>query len=167
MSPYETASLSVQQLTLGILTLTFLAAAVYAWLTWQLWRTAAEQSEAQQRPALVLVRLPEVGENQDLEEMIMDELPARILFRNVGKGPALNCEFRVTNRTTGETVFGQAFTYVPVGKGVQSNWKSPQAIPAEALLTIEYESLTGRGYTTEVPIDSKKVGRTRFRIRKK
>ena len=94
---------------------TLLAVRKYARDTEEIKAAALEQAEAVQKPCLIVVSLPDVSDKQDLEELHYQELPARILFRNIGGGAALSPVAAVRDAESGRTLLEEVLLSVAPG----------------------------------------------------
>jgi hypothetical protein len=149
--------------TLGVLFLTLVAVAKYAIDTSAIKAAAIEQAEAVQKPCLVVVSLPDVTDNQALEELIYEELPARILFRNIGAGAALSPIASVRDAQSGNTILQETLLSVASGGEREMTWRTPAVLPGQAEIRATYQSMSGKRYETVVRVDKRKVKAIEFR----
>ena len=166
MTAYEWGNLTVGILTLGVLSWTLYVLSGYARDTKTLADTAVEQLP---RPWVVLKRSADPSDMAVLGgttvSLTDDQNPFNpLIFMNVGTGPAVNCRYHV--RDTGGTGEGKASYQLPE-IGPSDSFKSTHilnALPANAVVIIEYESVAGSRYRTDITIEDNKwvQGKIRF-----
>ena len=158
---YECLSLVVGFLTLGVLFTTLVVLKGYARDTKKLADAAVKQLP---RPWVVLKRSADPSTRTALEEteVSLADQP-HLIFENVGTGPAVNCRYHV--KDTGKEERGTTSWQLPE-IGPASNFESnypTNALPGNAVVIIEYESVAGSHYRTEMTIDNRKwVPKIRF-----
>jgi hypothetical protein len=148
---------------LVVLFFTLRAVRKYARDTEEIKAAALEQAEALQKPCLVVVSLPDVSDKQDLEELHYEELPARILFRNIGGGAALSPIAAVRDAESGRNLLEEVLLSVAPGGEREMTWRSPGALPKKAEIRATYQSMSGKRYETVVPVEKGMVGPIEFR----
>ena len=152
MTVYEYFNLAVGVLTLAVLSLTLAVVKAYARDTKKIARAAVEQLP---RPRVVVKRSADPADDAVLRDTTVSLANQRNLnFANVGTGPAVNCRYHV--RDTGETTGGTAFQLPEIGsaENFESNY-SLNALPESAVVIIEYESVAGSRYRTELMIEDR------------
>lgn len=155
---------TIPRIELALQLLTLFAILYYAYLTRCIAKEASKQSEQSLIPCLLIRGLPDVSDDLGLEEMLYQTLPARIVFENVGRGPALNGWFELYDSTSNSgPIYREAIPFVRPEGTLQSHWQSPNAVPKSARFLIVYESLGGIRYETEVPVEVKRLGPAMFR----
>ena len=149
---YEYFNLAVGVLTLVVLSLTLAVVKAYARDTKKIARAAVEQLP---RPCVVVKRSADPADDAVLRDTTVSLAYQRNLnFANVGTGPAVNCRYHV--RDTGETTDETAFQLPEIGpaENFESN-HSLNALPESAVVIIEYESVAGSRYRTELMIEDR------------
>jgi hypothetical protein len=157
------AILFVQVGTLVVLAFTLRAVAKYARDTGKIKEAAIEQAEAAQKPCLALVGLPDVSDDRFFEELIYEDLPARIVFRNIGSGAALTPISRIRDLATGKILFNEKLSQIAAAEQASMTWESPGAFPKRGEILATYQSMSGKGYETLIEVEEKKIKRTIFR----
>ena len=108
------------------------------------------------RPCVILKRSADPSDDAVLGETTVSLAGQRNLsFANVGTGPAVSCRYHVRN--TGETTGGTSFQLPEIGpaENFESN-HSLNALADSAVVIIEYESVAGSRYRTELMIEDRK-----------
>ncbi len=86
-----------------------------------------------------------------------------LIFANVGTGTAVNCRYHI--RDTGEKGEGETSYQLPE-IGPSSCFKSPHILnllPENAMVIIEYESVAGSHYRTDMTIEDRTwISKIRF-----
>ena len=152
MTIFEYSSLIVGLLTLVVLSLTLVVLRGYARDTKTLAGVAVEQLP---RPCIVLQRSADSSAEAVLDGTTVSLADQRRLnFANVGTGPAVNCRYRVKNTAdTGET------SYQLPEIGPAGNFESDHplnGLPENAVIIIEYESVAGSSYRTELRVQDRR-----------
>ena len=165
MTTYECLTLVVGFLTLLVLSWTLFVLRGYAKDTKTLASTAVEQLP---RPCVVLKRSADPGDLAVLEGeaaslMGDNQYASPLIFMNVGTGPAVNCRYRISR--TGDTQRGEpSFHLVEIGPS--ASFEAPHRVNTlsdHAVISIEYESVAGSPYQTDITIEDRKwVRDTRF-----
>lgn len=162
LSLYEALALILGAATLFVLWLTLRAARRYVQETARLTESSVEQIEALQKPCVLLVTsLGDPYESAHFTD-VSPLLPDRFIFKNIGKGPALNSVLELWDRKKHEMVFSERGFFVAEGGEHQATWQSPGAVPAEARLVLNYQSAGGAAYQTDVEIRGKSVVGQKF-----
>ena len=134
-------------LTLGVLSWTLVVLRGYADATREIACAAGEQLP---RPCVVLERSADSSINAGIDGTACS-LTDPLKFVNVGAGPAVNCRYRVVKNTEGtwyrlsEIAPGGTFKSEHPRNGLQSE--------NAVTVIIEYESVGGLSYRTELRID--------------
>ncbi len=157
MTTYECLNLVVGLLTLLVLSCTLAVLRKYARDTKTLAGAAVEQLP---RPCVVLKRSADPSDMAVLKgttgSLTNDQDSMNYLnFANVGTGPAVNCRYHV--KDTGEEGKGETSCQLPE-IGPSSCFKSPHivnSLPENAIVIIEYESVAGSHYRTEMTIEDR------------
>ena len=153
MTVYECFNLAVGVLTLTVLSLTLAVVKAYARDTKKIARAAVEQLP---RPCVVVKRSADHADNAVLRDTTVSLADQRNLnFANVGTGPAVNCRYHVL-RDTWETTDETASQLPEIGPA--ENFESSHslnALPESAVVIIEYESVAGSRYRTELMIEDR------------
>jgi len=148
---------------LVILTLTLLCLVYYAWETHQIKRASLEQVEAQQAPCLVPDSAPRDPDAAVLQldgitgGTVIKPTQGRILFLNIGPGPAVNVRYRLFQVDTAVAMPATSEDYLPA---VAAQGSLLTHLPHQILqvhkhrLEIGYESVKGTLYSTEVTIEA-------------
>ena len=165
MTTYECLSLVATFLTFGVLSWTLCVLKGYARDTRTLAATSVEQLP---RPCVVLKRSADpLGEallEGQTTSLIGDQhYGSHLIFMNVGNVPAVNCRYRV--RGSGETE-KEEISYDLVEIEPSDSFETSHilnSLPENAVINIEYESITGSHYRTEVVVENRhRVRETRF-----
>lgn len=165
MTKYECLSLVVSILTSGVLFVTFLVLIKYAKDTNTLARTSVEQLP---RPCVVLKQSADPSSEAVLTgqttSLIGDNhYGSTLIFMNVGTGPAVNCLYRVSD--IGGKQRGNHSYHLPE-IGPSDSFETSHVLNSlsdNAALSIEYESVAGSPYLTEVVVEDRRwVRETRF-----
>ena len=165
MTTYECLTVVVGFLTLGVLSGTLVVLVGYARDTNTLARMAVEQSP---QPCVVLKRSADPSPKALLEEettsLIGDNhYGSQLIFMNVGTGTAVNCLYRVSDIE--EKQRGEPSYHLPE-IGPSDSFETSHvlnSLPDNAALSIEYESVAGSPYLTEVVVEDRRwVRETRF-----
>ena len=156
MTVYECFNLAVGVLTLAVFSLTLVVVKAYARDTKKIARAAVEQLP---RPCVVVKRSPDHADDAVLRDTTVSLAHQRNLnFTNVGTGPAVNCRYDVrdTGETAGGTAGGTALQLPEIGpaENFESN-HSLNTLPESAVVIIEYESVAGSSYRTELMIENR------------
>jgi hypothetical protein len=145
---------------LGILTLVAIL-----WYAFEARRTANagnEQSEALQRPCLVILQPADTSDDAVLESMtssVLGEVTVR--FKNIGQGPATNIRFRfrTLSKPAGPLEMDQAPEAGPLAPGeppVDTNYPVKALDERREEMVIEYSSLSGTRYRSRAVIESRR-----------
>lgn len=147
------ASFVVQCLILFLL-------AWYAYETWRIRQSTAEQAEAQHRPFLVLRSMPRGPEDAILEmggivgATVLLPQNGQLVLLNVGTGPALNVSYEMHPLDDGPSYPRRYIDAIPPNQPLVT--PTPQGIIQnrryEFLAT--YNSLSGRSYQTTIRIEN-------------
>ena len=158
MTTHECLSLVAIFLTFGVLSWTLVVLKGYARDTKTLAKVAVEQLP---RPFVVLKRSadPEglaVLKGTTVSLIGDNHYGSHLIFMNVGTGPAVNCRYHV--RDTGETEEEKISYQLPeIGPGDSfETHHILNSLPSNAVLSIEYESVAGSPYRTEIAIEDRK-----------
>ena len=151
MTAYECLNLAIGFLTFGVLFRTLVVLKAYARDTKTLARVAVEQLP---RPCVVLERSTDSSAEAVLDGTAVSLAGQRCLgFANVGTGPAVNCRYRI--RDTADT--GEVSYQLPE-IGPAENFESAHplnGLPESAVVIIEYESVAGSRYRTDLKIEDR------------
>ena len=158
MTTYECLSLVATFLTLGVLSWTLCVLKEYTRATKRLVGTSFEQLP---RPCVVLKRSTDPSDEAILAgetaSLIGDNYYAsHLIFMNVGTGPAVNCRYRV--RDMGKTRREEPSYHLPE-IGPSASFEGPHilnSLPENAVVLIEYESVAGSYYLTDVTIKERR-----------
>lgn len=142
----------------GIVGLIFLIK--YAGYTRRLAIAAVEQSEAPQKPCLVMEELPDTTEDAALEAMTSSVLGAvSVRMRNIGHGPALRVHFCFRDLSGAGGAIGKDHnsSCPPIAAGEPGD--THHAIRNLTLKTeflLDYESLSGTCYRSRAVIEDRR-----------
>lgn len=154
---------------LGVLTAALLF--WYAWLTRRISLAAIEQSEAPQKPCIVVSQIPDHSDDAKLEEMTASLPrseggigPLTLKVRNIGSGPAVNIKFRLTGPDYWVDPMDGAPEIPPLEAGGEWDTGHPvMAMKDDERFVSEYESLGGKKYRSTATIEGRRFVR-RFRF---
>ena len=150
MTMNEYSNLIVGLLTLAVLSWTLVVLMGYARDTKTLARVAVEELP---RPCVVLQRSVNSSAEAVLNGTTVSLADQHFLnFVNVGTGPAVNCRYRVKGTE------GTEDTYQLPEIGQAGNFESQHprnGLPENAVIIIEYESVAGSSYRTELRIQDR------------
>lgn len=128
----------------------------YAWLTRRISLAAFEQSEAPQKPCIVLVQVHDMTALPGGVTAPLGAYGSRatVHLKNIGSGPALNGTYRLQSLATPDekTAVGEL---PPIPPGEEWDTSYPLAVlgPKEEFVC-EYESLSRRRYRTSEVIEN-------------
>ena len=152
MTTYESSILVVSIITLVVLSLTLCFLIRYTNATNTLARTSVEQLP---RPCVVLKQLADSSIKAVLTETTTSLPNEPLIFMNVGTGPAVNCRYHV--RDTEKTGEAERSCRLPEiePSGSFESLRVPNSLPENAVVSIEYESVAGSPYRTELVIEDR------------
>ena len=164
MTTYECLSLVASFLTLAALSLTLFVLWGYARDTKTLARVAVEQLP---RPFVVLKRsVDSSGEAVlagETTSLIGDaHYGSHLIFMNIGTVPAVNCQYHVrASDEPKEDKISYQLPEIEPGNSFDTH-HTLNSLPSNAVLSIEYESVTGSPYRNEMTVKGRiRVGKIR------
>jgi hypothetical protein len=141
--------------------LTLLAVLWYAWEARRSANAGIEQSEALQKPCIVILQPPDTSEDAVLEEMTSSVLgEPNVRIKNIGYGPATNIRFRfrALSKASGPLEMQTAPQAAPLAHGdvADTNYPVTALDPSRQELVIDYASLSGTRYRTRAVIEDRR-----------
>ena len=160
MTHFEGGSLILGAATLAVLSWTLRVLQEYTRETTKLAKAAAEQMP---RPCVVVARSADSSDEAVLEGTTVSLANMKTIhLANVGTGPAVNVRFSIVPLGAPPTDNWYQGPALPSDRHFESTI-SRNALPEHALLRIEYESVAGSKYFTEVEVEDRRwVRSTRF-----
>jgi hypothetical protein len=158
----------ISVLTLLVLTATLIAIIWYTRVTQQIARASVEQSEALQKPCVVIESSARTSDQAVLEAPLVSEVAQtpNVQLRNIGGGPAVKLNYELRQVQVPQGVVAVTPTgfvpYLEAGK----SWTT---VTARGMLTTRifefsanYESLSGSKYQTSVRLENGLVSSSVF-----
>ena len=163
MTTHEFFNLVVGVLTFLVLFWTLWVLRGYARDTKTLAWTAVEQLP---RPCVVVRRSADPSDLAVLSDTTVSlAAQTKLSFANVGTGVAVNVRYRVVGGTTGDAPEGTSCQLPEIGSTESFETAHPlNALPAVAVVLIEFESVAGSRYRTESTIEDRRWVTTRVRL---
>ena len=150
---YEWSSLAVSFLTLCVLAWTLWVVRGYAADTNTLARCAVEQAP---RPCLDVLAVRDVSTRSILESAVASlEGLTNIVLQNIGTAPAVNVSFWIGSP---DQLKSREFTFGPtINSGDKfDTGHSRNALVQSAIVVVEYQSVAGRRFGSEIAIDDRR-----------